>query len=151
MLRKCPSTYVKGRGDGSKPVSFSLLEKERFLESKEKGASKRVEWSQIGIRRPVFTPRPAPAPSTGDSAGGTGISCGPIPTFFAACAGGCRDVVALTGITSTATQEAPSLTTPAPCAGAPWPCAQCGRSAPGSPPGPWRSCPASGSCNTAGR
>ena len=32
------------------------LEKERFLESKEKGAPVRVEWSQIGIRRPGFTP-----------------------------------------------------------------------------------------------
>ena len=40
----------------SKTVSFSLLEKERFLESKEKGAIKRVRWLQIGIRRPVFTP-----------------------------------------------------------------------------------------------
>ena len=47
---------VKGRERRSKPVSFSLLEKERFLESKEKGAPVRVEWSQIGIRRPVFTP-----------------------------------------------------------------------------------------------
>ena len=48
--------YVKGREERSKPVSFSLLEKERFLESKEKGAPEWVEWSQIGIRRPVFTP-----------------------------------------------------------------------------------------------
>ena len=40
----------------SKTVSFSLLEKERFLESKEKGAPVWVEWLQIGIRRPVFTP-----------------------------------------------------------------------------------------------
>ena len=43
----------------TKPVSFSLLEKERFLESKEKGASKRVRWLQIGIRRPGFTPPPS--------------------------------------------------------------------------------------------
>ena len=48
--------YVKGRERRSKPVSFSLLEKERFLESKEKGAPEWVEWSQIGIRRPGFTP-----------------------------------------------------------------------------------------------
>ena len=34
----------------------SLLEKERFLESKEKGAPKGVRWLQIGIRRPVFAP-----------------------------------------------------------------------------------------------
>ena len=40
----------------TKPVSFSLLEKERFLESKEKGAPEWVEWLQIGIRRPIFTP-----------------------------------------------------------------------------------------------
>ena len=40
----------------TKPVSFSLLEKERFLESKEKGAPVGVKWSQIGIRRPGFTP-----------------------------------------------------------------------------------------------
>ena len=50
---------MRGRletGKRSKPVSFSLLEKERFLESKEKGAPEWVEWSQIGIRRPGFTP-----------------------------------------------------------------------------------------------
>ena len=47
---------MKGRERRSKPVSFSLLEKERFLESKEKGAPKRVRRLQIGIRRPVFTP-----------------------------------------------------------------------------------------------
>ena len=40
----------------SKPISFSLPEKEWFLESKEKGAPKRVERLQIVIRRPVFTP-----------------------------------------------------------------------------------------------
>ena len=50
------SVTFKDGGYGSKTVSFSLLEKERFLESKEKGAPKRVEWSQIGIRRPGFTP-----------------------------------------------------------------------------------------------
>ena len=50
------SVTQKDEGDGSKPVSFSLLEKERFLESKEKGAPVWVEWLQIGIRRPVFTP-----------------------------------------------------------------------------------------------
>ena len=48
--------YVKGRERRSKPISFSLLEKEWFLESKEKGAPVWVEWLQIGIRRPVFTP-----------------------------------------------------------------------------------------------
>ena len=47
---------VKGRGRRSKTISFSLLEKEWFLESKEKGAPVRVEWLQIGIRRPGFTP-----------------------------------------------------------------------------------------------
>ena len=51
--------YVQGRERRSKSVSFSLLEKERFLESKEKGASKRVRWLQIGIRRPGFTPPPS--------------------------------------------------------------------------------------------
>ena len=40
----------------SKPISFSRRKKKRFLESKEKGAPVRVKWSQIGIRRPVFTP-----------------------------------------------------------------------------------------------
>ena len=50
------SVVCKDERDGSKPVSFSLLEKERFLKSKEKGAPKRVEWSRIGIRRPGFTP-----------------------------------------------------------------------------------------------
>ena len=41
------------------PFLFPCRKKKRFLESKEKGASKRVEWSQIGIRRPVFTPPPS--------------------------------------------------------------------------------------------
>ena len=50
------SVTFKDGGDGSKPVSFSLLEKERFLESKEKGAPVWVKWLQIGIRRPGFTP-----------------------------------------------------------------------------------------------
>ena len=44
------------KGDDLKTRFASLLEKERFLESKEKGAPVGVEWSQIGIRRPVFTP-----------------------------------------------------------------------------------------------
>ena len=38
------------------PFLFPCRKKKRFLESKEKGASVRVEWSQIGIRRPGFTP-----------------------------------------------------------------------------------------------
>ena len=41
------------------PFLFPCRKKKRVLESKEKGASKRVEWSQIGIRRPVFTPPPS--------------------------------------------------------------------------------------------
>ena len=53
------SVTFKDGGDDSKPVSFSLLEKERFLESKEKGAPEWVEWLQIGIRRPGFTPPPS--------------------------------------------------------------------------------------------
>ena len=57
--------YVKGRERRSKPISFSLLEKEWFLESKEKGAPVRVEWSQIGIRRPVFTPPSRSSPVYG--------------------------------------------------------------------------------------
>ena len=56
VLFLCLSVMQKDGGDGSKPVSFSLLEKERFLESKEKGAPVRVRRLQIGIRRPVFTP-----------------------------------------------------------------------------------------------
>ena len=59
FLTYCRSATCKDGGDGSKPVSFSLLEKERFLESKEKGAPVRVELLQIGIRRPVFTPPPS--------------------------------------------------------------------------------------------
>ena len=43
-------------GETVKTHFASLLEKEWFLESKEKGAPVRVEWLQIGIRRPVFTP-----------------------------------------------------------------------------------------------
>ena len=35
-----------------------------------------------------------------DYLGGTGTSRGPIPTFFAACVGGCRGVVPLPGIPS---------------------------------------------------
>ena len=48
---------VKGRGETvQRPFLFPCRKKKRFLESKEKGAPVRVEWSQIGIRRPVFTP-----------------------------------------------------------------------------------------------
>ena len=43
-------------GETFKDHFASLLEKGRFLESKEKGAPKGVEWSQIGIRRLGFTP-----------------------------------------------------------------------------------------------
>ena len=38
------------------PFLFPCRKKKRFLESKEKGAPVRVRWSQIVIRRPVFTP-----------------------------------------------------------------------------------------------
>ena len=38
------------------PFLFPCRKKKRFLESKEKGAPKGVKWSQIGIRRPGFTP-----------------------------------------------------------------------------------------------
>ena len=49
--------YVKGRGRRfQNPFLFPCRKKKRFLESKEKGAPVRVEWSQIGIRRPGFTP-----------------------------------------------------------------------------------------------
>ena len=51
-----PSCDAKGRERRFKTRFFFPQEKERFLESKEKGAPVRVEWSQIGIRRPVFTP-----------------------------------------------------------------------------------------------
>ena len=46
----------KRTGETFKTRFASLQEKERFLESKEKGAPVRVEWLQIGSRRPVFTP-----------------------------------------------------------------------------------------------
>ena len=38
------------------PFLFPCRKKKQFLESKDKGAPVRVEWSQIGIRRPGFTP-----------------------------------------------------------------------------------------------
>ena len=48
---------VKGRERRfQRPFLFPCRKKKWFLESKEKGASVRVEWSQIGIRRPGFTP-----------------------------------------------------------------------------------------------
>ena len=47
---------------------------------------------------PALRPRCAPAPSTGDSDGGTGKRCGSILNFFAACVGGDRGVVTLPGI-----------------------------------------------------
>ena len=53
---KLVRTQRCGLCEDDKTRFASLLEKERFLESKEKGAPKGVEWLQIGIRRPVFTP-----------------------------------------------------------------------------------------------
>ena len=73
---------VKGRERRSKPVSFSLLEKERFLESKEKGASVRVEWSQIGIRRPGFTPPLCTSPVYGRLPGWNKGKLWSYPHFF---------------------------------------------------------------------
>ena len=56
FVKKMPINIRERTGRRLKTRFASLLEKERFLESKEKGAPVRVEWSQIGIRRPGFTP-----------------------------------------------------------------------------------------------
>ena len=53
---KLVRTQRCGLCEDDKTRFASLLEKERFLESKEKGATVGVEWSHIGIRRPGFTP-----------------------------------------------------------------------------------------------
>ena len=66
----------------SKPVSFSLLEKERFLESREKGAPWRVRWFQIGIRRPGFTPPLWSGPVHGGLPGRNRENRWSYPTFF---------------------------------------------------------------------
>ena len=89
----------------TKPVSFSLLEKERFLESKEKGAPVRVEWLQIGIRRPGFTPPLSTSTVHRRLRRWNRESRGSIRHFFAACVGGCRGVVALSGIAVAASRE----------------------------------------------
>ena len=77
-----PFCDVKGRERRSKPVSFSLPEKERFLESKEKGAPVGVEWFQIGIRRPVFTPPPSTSPVYGRLPRRNRENPWSYPTFF---------------------------------------------------------------------
>ena len=73
---------VKGRGRRFKTRSFSLLEKERFLESKEKGAPVRVEWLQIGIRRPGFTPPLRSSPVYGRLPGRNRGKLWSYPAFF---------------------------------------------------------------------
>ena len=53
---------MRGRletGKRSKPISLPCRKKKRVLESKEKGAPVRVQWLQIGFRRPGFTPPPS--------------------------------------------------------------------------------------------
>ena len=57
-----PFCYVQGRERRLKTRFFFPQEKERFLESKEKGAPKGVRWLQIGIRRPGFTPPTSTSP-----------------------------------------------------------------------------------------
>ena len=61
---------------------YILLEKERFLESKEKGAPRRVEWSQIGIRRPGFTPPLRSSPVYGRLPRWNRDKLWSYPTFF---------------------------------------------------------------------
>ncbi len=70
------------KGDDLKTRFASLLEKERFLESKEKGAPVGVEWSQIGIRRPVFTPPLRSSPVHGRLPGWNRGKLWSYPTFF---------------------------------------------------------------------
>ena len=45
FVKKMPINIRERTGRRLKTRFASLLEKERFLESKEKGASKQVEWS----------------------------------------------------------------------------------------------------------
>ena len=65
----------------SKPI-FPRRKKKRFLESREKGASVRVEWSQIGIRRPGFTPPLRTSPVYGRLPGWNRETPWSYPTFF---------------------------------------------------------------------
>ena len=80
--KRLPSCYVQGRGRRLKTRFASLLEKERFLESKEKGAPKGVEWSQIGIRRPGFTPPLRSSPVYGRLPGRNRDKLWSYPHFF---------------------------------------------------------------------
>ena len=65
-----------------KPFLFPCRKKKRFLESKEKGAPVRVEWSQIGFRRPVFTPPPSTGPVHSGLPGRNRETRWSYPTFF---------------------------------------------------------------------
>ena len=81
---KCPTGRFERCGlcEDDKTRFASLLEKERFLESKEKGAPVRVEWSQIGIRRPGFTPPLRSSPVYGRLPGWNRDKPWSYPTFF---------------------------------------------------------------------
>ena len=64
------------------PFLFPCRKKKRFLESKEKGAPVRVEWSQVGIRRPGFTPPLWSGPVHGGLPGRNRENRWSYPTFF---------------------------------------------------------------------
>ena len=74
-------TFKDGR-DVQRPFLFPCRKKKRFLGSKEKGAPVRVEWSQIGFRRPVFTPPPSTGPVHSGLPGRSRETRWSYPTFF---------------------------------------------------------------------
>ena len=97
--------YVKRRERRfQRPFLFPCRKKKRFLESKEKGAPVRVEWLQIGIRRPGFTPPLSTSTVHRRLRRWNRESRGSIRPFFAACVGGCRNVAPLPGIPVAAAQ-----------------------------------------------
>ena len=96
----CEDAAVRTLRGRQNPFLFPCWKKNGFWNPKKKGLPCGLSGSKWESGGPSLRPRRGPAPSTGDSAGGTGRSRGPIRSFFAACAGGRRDAVALPDVTS---------------------------------------------------
>ena len=94
-------TFKDGR-DGQRPFLFPCRKKKRFLESKEKGAPVGVEWSQIGFRRPGFTPPLRTSTVHSGLPGRNRDKPWSYPTFFRRLRGWASGVAPLPGIPSIA-------------------------------------------------
>ncbi len=92
----------KRTGETVKTHFFFPAGKRMVFGIQRKRGSVWVEWSQIGIRRPGFTPPSRSSPVYGRLPRRNRDKRWSYPTFFRPCVGGCRNVVPLPGIPSVA-------------------------------------------------